>query len=187
MRKYFLPTLLSFILVTSCYKNHKEVSPTPEFLISKQQIVEILTNIQLIEGESVLKRDQLKDVRYTESKNTREVYKAFGITPNQLVENLDYYQDQPEMMVEIYDEVLANLSKLQAEVKINLDKKAKLEKIKADSIQELSELNFNYLPVFIRKVNILSPNFNISDYFVNTATRDSVSIPLSSWKLNDNL
>ncbi|MFA5416827.1 MAG: DUF4296 domain-containing protein [Bacteroidales bacterium] len=181
MKKYFFPTLLLFFLVTSCYKNHKEVSPKPESLLSKQQMVEILTSMQLIEGESVMKRDKLKDVQYAENKHTREVYKAFGITPNQLAENLDYYQDQPELMIEIFDEVLANLSKLQAEVKFKLDKKANLKKIKEDSIQGLNNLDFNHLPVFIRKVDVLSPKFNISDYFVKSATRDSVSIPLSSW------
>ncbi|PKP31717.1 MAG: hypothetical protein CVT99_08155 [Bacteroidetes bacterium HGW-Bacteroidetes-16] len=181
MRKFLIPILLLMLELTSCYKNNKEQSPLPHKLLSEQQMIEILTEIQLAEGRTVLQREVNKDVGYSGSKTTLEIYNTYEITPAQLVENMNYYQDRTEVMIKIYDGVLANLSQLQAEVKVRKEQELKADKIKKDSLQVFDNQKIRILPSGIKKVDYLTPNLTISDYFENMATRDSVSIPLSSW------
>jgi len=84
-------------------------------------------------------------------------------------------------MIKIYDGVLANLSQLQEEVKVRKQKELKADKIKKDSLQVFDNQKIRILPSGIKKVDYLTPNLTISDYFEKIASRDSVSIPLSSW------
>ena len=46
--------LLAVLTLTSCYQNNKEVTTMPDRLISQDQMIEILTQIQLAEGKVVL-------------------------------------------------------------------------------------------------------------------------------------
>ncbi|PIQ27274.1 MAG: hypothetical protein COW63_16450 [Bacteroidetes bacterium CG18_big_fil_WC_8_21_14_2_50_41_14] len=181
MRKLLIPILLLILGLTSCYKNNKEQSPLPNKLLSEQQMIEFLTEIQLAEGKTVLQREVNKNVGYSGSKTTLEIYSTYGITPAQLVENMNYYQDRTEVMIKIYDGVLANLSQLQEEVKVRKQKELKADKIKKDSLQVFDNQKIRILPSGIKKVDYLTPNLTISDYFEKIASRDSVSIPLSSW------
>ncbi|MBU3927749.1 MAG: DUF4296 domain-containing protein [Bacteroidetes bacterium] len=181
MRKFLIPILLLILGLTSCYNNNKEQSPLPNKLLSEQQMIEFLTEIQLAEGKTVLQREVNKDVGYSGSKTTLEIYNTYGITPAQLVENMNYYQDRTEVMIKIYDGVLANLSQLQEEVKVRKEKELKADKIRKDSLRLFDNQKTRILPSVIKKVDYLTPNLIISDYFENMATRDSVSIPLSSW------
>jgi len=181
MRKFLILILLLIVGLTSCYKNNKKQSPLPNKLLSEQQMIEILTEIQLAEGKTVLQREVNKDVGYSVPKSTLKIYNTYGITPAQLVENLNYYQDRTEVMIKIYDGVLANLSQLKEEVKVKKEQELKAEKIKKDSLQAFDNQKISILPSGIKKVDYLTPNLTISDYFENMATRDSLSIPLSSW------
>jgi len=104
----------------------------PDRLISQDQMIEILTQIQLAEGKVVLEREKNKDYRLTGKEYTQAIYHQFDITPDQLIENLNYYQSKEDIMVDIYDEVLANLSTMEDEVKIKI--KEKQLKIKLDSV-----------------------------------------------------
>jgi len=140
MRHLLLPFIFLLLLAgTSCYHNNKEQVKVPDNLLSENQMVEIITQIQLAEGRVVMEREKNKDFKINGKEYMQEIYEHFGITPEQLVDNMNYYQDKDDVMVDIYDEVLANLSTLQEEVK--LATKEDSDKAKPDSIQQLNDLN----------------------------------------------
>lgn len=182
MGKSFFPVLVMVLLmITSCYEDNKAYSPLPEKLLSQQQMIDVLTELQLVEGRVVLERDKNKDIRNTGQKYNEEVYNAFGITIHQLIENLDYYQDHTDVMVDIYDGVLANITQLQTDVKLRIAHQKRSDRIRTDDKLLLIQLKKGNQQAYPVKVDYLKPGLTFSDYFENTATLDSVSIPLSSW------
>lgn len=139
MPRFFVSSiLLAALMLTSCYQYNKESSSIPEHLLSKKQMIEVLTQIQIAEGKVVLEREKVKDYRLSGKEYAQEIYQHFGITPEQLVDNLNYYQDQEDLLVAIYDEVLANLSTLEDGVKIEIE--AEKLQIRMDSIHRVDSL-----------------------------------------------
>jgi len=111
----------------------------PDMLLTESQMVEIITQIQLAEGRVVWEREKNKDFKVNGKEYMQEIYEHFDITPEQLVDNMNYYQSKDEVMVDIYEEVLANLSTMQEDVK--LAREEELEKIKMDSIQRVDSIS----------------------------------------------
>jgi len=140
MRKLLLPFIFLLLLAgTSCYHNNKEQVKMPDRLLTENQMVEIITQIQLAEGRVVTEREKNKDFKINGKEYMQEIYEHFGITPEELVDNINYYQDKDDVLVDIYEEVLANLSTMQEEVKLSI--KEDSDKAKPDSIQQLNNLN----------------------------------------------
>jgi len=119
----------------------------PEKLLSKKQMVEVLTEIQITEaGFSINKNrksaNNLKPQYYT------KILEQYDITYQQLKENIDYYHNSPKKFEEIYELVLGNLSKTQNDVikeKEEFDKKVSGDSIAIlkDSIVDISAHTLN--------------------------------------------
>jgi len=140
MRNLLIPFILLLLLAgTACYHNNKEQVKVPDVLLSESQMVDIITQIQLAEGRVVLEREKNKDFKINGKEYMQEIYEHFAITPEELVDNMNYYQSKEKVMVNIYEEVLANLSTMEEDVKLSL--KEELEKIKQDSIQKADSIN----------------------------------------------
>jgi len=79
--------------------------------------------------------NEYKDSVYT------QIFRHYGITVTIFKENVNYYNSYPEIMEDIYEEVLANLSRMQSEVEIEAEAKAsaeeeeKEEDVKTDTIK----------------------------------------------------
>ena len=122
------------IAFNSCYNVNESVPVTPENLISKTKLIDILTDIQLVEAgfsisENRNSKYKLKPAYYDFVLSTHD------ISLLQLKENINYYQAFPKTMEEIYDGVLANLSKIQSQVLIE---KEEIDRIK-DSLSVASD------------------------------------------------
>ncbi len=146
--KLFFLLIIIFTL-SSCYNVNVNEVAVPEKMLSQKQMVDIITDIQLIEAgfsinKYVIKGKDLKPEYYN------EIFKKHSITVQQFSQNIDYYYASPKVMEEIYESVLANLSKIQSKViieKEELDKQLaadsiaavndSLEIIKADSIKRI--------------------------------------------------
>lgn len=105
-----------FLITTSCYhENHPQIVP-PEHLLSRNDMVNILTDIYVTEGILTYHRmnkeltDGLSAMYYDKVLNEHQ------ITHRILKDNLKYYNSTPELMEQILEDVLANLSKMQAEI-----------------------------------------------------------------------
>lgn len=129
MLKNIVLTLIISILFVSCYHEYNDPQEVPEPLLTTGQMAEILTDVQLAEGIITINRIKklgkalpLRDSIY------KTVLNHYGITGEQLQENINYYNIQPEQMEKIYEEVLTKLSMIQSGLNIEAAKKAEEQK-----------------------------------------------------------
>lgn len=116
MRHLLLVVSVIFSL-TSCYNVNENKTTIPDVLLTKEQVVEVLTEIQLVEaGFSISETKTIEKKR--KPKFYDKILDKYGITLVQLRANVNYYQATPKVMEEIYESVLANLSRIQSEVSL---------------------------------------------------------------------
>jgi hypothetical protein len=106
-------------LFSSCYHENKKQVIIPEILLSEDELVTVLTDLQLAEGVINLQRLQKVSIK-KEFKDSvyMLVFENYGITLEDLTSNLNYYNNDPQHMELLYEKVLSNLSKLKSEVEL---------------------------------------------------------------------
>ena len=125
-----------FFLLSSCYHVNESKPVVPDILLSSSQMVEILTEIQITEAGFSINKNRIK-AKELKPEYYDKILHQYGITIQQLKENIDYYHDSPKVLEEIYEKVLANLSKIQSDVL--LEKEKIEEKRIADSITMVTD------------------------------------------------
>lgn len=96
----------------------------PERLLTEQEMIDVLTDVQVIEADINYQKNQERDQKEEDSvtiapkdyfKMSREYYDQFfahyGITDSIFVQNLRYYTEQPELLERIMDSVVQRLDK----------------------------------------------------------------------------
>lgn len=128
MIKHILTLLLLISTLFSCYNEGGKDQKKPDTLLSFDEMTEILTDIQLAEGIITYNRttrenntNKFKDSLYS------NIFHHYGITAATFKENINYYNSDPTVMEEIFDVVLANLSKEQSQIEMEAAEKAKLD------------------------------------------------------------
>jgi deoxyadenosine/deoxycytidine kinase len=114
--------ILLFLLATAC--GRKEKGFMPERLLTEQEMIDVLTDVQIIEADINYQKNQERDHKEEDSvktapkdyfKMSREYYdqlfEHYGITDSIFVQNLRYYTEQPEMLERIMDSVTNRLAK----------------------------------------------------------------------------
>lgn len=130
MQKIFSLVLIS-LLLSSCYHENKQEVVVPDNLLSEDELVLIMTDLQLAEGVITYSRLQ-KLSRNNDFKDSiyNLVFKNYEISLEELADNFNYYNSDPQNMELLYEKVLSNLSKLQSEVELAAKK---------DTIVEIEE------------------------------------------------
>ncbi len=123
-------------MLSSCYHVNENEPVVPEILLSGSQMVEILTEIQITEAGFSINKNRIK-AKDLKPEYYDKILQQYGITLQQLKENIDYYHESPKVLEDIYEKVLANLSKIQSDVL--LEKEKIEEKRIADSIQMVTD------------------------------------------------
>ncbi|MCF6171917.1 MAG: DUF4296 domain-containing protein [Bacteroidales bacterium] len=127
MMRYRFTFLLLVPLLLSCYhENQPEISP-PDHLLSEKEMVNILTDVQLAEGAITYRRTRRIEQQNFRESAYKQVFSTYGINAKILNENLNYYNNNPEKMEQVYDKVLAKLSRIQGQLKE--------ETIRSDSVK----------------------------------------------------
>lgn len=154
MKKLIIALSVIFAL-NSCYNVNESETTTPEKIIPKEKLINILTDIQIIEAGFTINKNRVF-AGELKPKYYQAVLDSNGITLQQLRENINYYQSTPKLMEEIYESVLANLSKIQSEVIIEVKE---MERIN-DSLAKITDS--------LRTDTIVSPELmdTISDYLI---------------------
>ena len=114
--------MLFFLLVTAC--GHKEKGFMPERLLTEQEMIDMLTDVQIIEADINYQKTKERDQKEEDSvkiapkdylKMTREYYDQFfehyGITDSIFSQNIRYYSERPEVLERIVDSVMNRLDK----------------------------------------------------------------------------
>ena len=117
---------LLFVLVTAC--GNKNKSFMPERLLTEQEMIDVLTDVQIIEADINYQKNQERDQNEEDSvkivpkdyfKMSREYYDQlfahYGLTDSIFMQNMRYYTEQPEMLERIMDSVVQRLTKEKVE------------------------------------------------------------------------
>ncbi|MDP3463798.1 MAG: DUF4296 domain-containing protein [Bacteroidales bacterium] len=117
-----LKLIIGFLLVAivslsiSCKRNDTIKTPKPEIMLAENQMVQIITDISLAEASLNYKRN--KGVTLTGFKEPvfSLIFEKHGITRQIIEENLNWYNQNPELMEKIYDSVMVQLNSIRDEV-----------------------------------------------------------------------
>ena len=119
--------LIAVILLT-LFACNEEVEIIPDNVFSREKMVSVMVDVQLVEAAlsvNQLKGDEAKKaaVNYYDS-----VMKQHNISKKKFDTSFKYYAEHPGLMEEIYDEMLNELSKRQAEVENETRREKKLRR-----------------------------------------------------------
>jgi len=108
---------LILVLVTVCMSCSDEegAQRMPDGILTKQEMVELLVDIQLIEGGIIIRK--LDEKKFGEEINAyyQKAFKKHGLTKETFEYNMRYYTDNPEILDAVYEEVINEISRQQAE------------------------------------------------------------------------
>lgn len=95
----------------SCNDKQDKVS-APNLLLSESQMVEIMTDVQILENAINYRRGKNISTNNLKTKGYEALFEHYGITDSVFFENIDYYNDNPVMMKRVMDSVNAKLQKM---------------------------------------------------------------------------
>ena len=107
-------SLFIALLIVSC--SEKPDRTKHEGLLSEEKMVELLTEIQLIEGAVSKKLLDRIDAKKESPLYYQKAFEKHNVTENQFELSVRYYTDNPEDLQGIYEDVLIELSKIKAEL-----------------------------------------------------------------------
>ena len=85
----------------------------PDVLLSEQQMIDVLADTYLIEGELNHRRTVGQDVSKLQNAYYRQLFEHYNITDTLFKQNLKYYSYHPEVLETIMDSVCSRLDKAQ--------------------------------------------------------------------------
>ncbi len=116
MRKSFISftslALLVF-LFSGCYKVNKMEVKKPDNLIPKDKMIDILTDMEIIQGAAIYSREHYPQYNGIEKSYYQTLFNHYHVTESQIRANMDYYNNQGDEMADIYDKVMSKLTEKQ--------------------------------------------------------------------------
>ena len=123
MKRLVLLSLL-FVLAIAC--GHKDKGFIPERLLSEQEMINIMTDVQIIEADINYQKSQEREQEPNDTikiipkdyvKMSRDYYaqlfEHYGITDSIFEQNLKYYTERSAELEKIMDSVMQRLTKEQ--------------------------------------------------------------------------
>lgn len=105
-------TFIVFVLfLVSCKPEIVLKIDKPDLFLSENQMIQLFVDAQLVEGALAFKRNKGSNITELKHNYYEIMFINHGITEKVFEENIAYYNQFPEVMEKMYDEVLANLSK----------------------------------------------------------------------------
>jgi hypothetical protein len=110
MRIFFCLFLLLFML--GCSKGNKQALKTvarPDSLISEPKMIRMLAEIHLTEAALVYLRNHGKEDKNLTTEYYNVLFSRFKVSKRNFTRNLEYYQQDQEAFMRMYDEVIKKL------------------------------------------------------------------------------
>lgn len=118
----FTKTALSLavlgLVIISCGKNETG-EKRPKVLVGQQTLVKILADVHLIEAAMNMRRNNGQAFENQKNALFDSVFVQYRLTPQLLEENLLYYNQQPQIMEKIYQDVIDSLIVMQKNLKLD--------------------------------------------------------------------
>lgn len=123
----FLAITVALLLVLSACVDRIPRKPEPDHLVEREKLVDILTDLTLLETAYQLKYVQVN--KYAEQLKTGgdSIIKAHGVSYTDFDQSMDYYGSDQVLMTEIYDEVKAKLEARRKELEQELKEENRSE------------------------------------------------------------
>ena len=99
-------------LLFSCGNEKEKTVATPADVLPKEKMALVITDIHLAEAKASL---QPTPDTSSEKLNFRMIFEKNKITKDQYEKSIAFYIDNPELMNEVYEKVLNELSRMQGE------------------------------------------------------------------------
>lgn len=109
-RFYFLLSIACFLLLISCREKSKNIL-IPGNIIPKEKMARVITHIHIAEAEAKLHSPA--DSTKRDSINFKKIFIKDTITKQQYEESLTFYIDHPELLNQVYEQVVNELTKMQ--------------------------------------------------------------------------
>ncbi len=109
--------ILSVLLVALLFGcSDKEDVKIPDTVLAKERMAEVMIDIHLLEASANLNIESTLNTGVNVPLQTMNVFRTHGTTKKQYEESFTFYTRNPKLLVEVYQQVLNGLSKMQAEV-----------------------------------------------------------------------
>jgi hypothetical protein len=116
MIKFTNACLLLFVLTTASCSKHQEL--IPDTVLKRDKLVLILSDMHMLEAQAQMSNyNQNDSTKLIVASAYKAVFLKNKVDAKQFQRSYEYYQVRPELMSEIYKEVLTELSRRQADVK----------------------------------------------------------------------
>lgn len=112
MQKFTL--IIACLLFFAC--SGKKTLNIPENILPKEKMAEVMIDIHLLEATMNLNSTSADKLNPANPSPNFDVLKKNNISKIQFDESFDFYSQHPELLIEVYQTVLNDLSKMQAEV-----------------------------------------------------------------------
>ena len=107
-------TCLCAIFLTAC--GSKDTVVPPETLLTEAQMIDILTDVQLIEGDLNFRHSEGEETQERNNLYYKQLFEHYGITDSIFNDNLRYYTEKPAILEKITDSVYNRLAKVQTAI-----------------------------------------------------------------------
>ena len=116
--------LFVLLLLTAC--GHKDKGFMPERLLTEEEMIDVMTDVQLIEAEINYQKTQEREVNDSiktaptdfvkmSAEYYRQLFEHYQITDSIFSQNIRYYTERPETLQRIMDSVVQRLTREQSE------------------------------------------------------------------------
>ena len=106
--------VIACLLLFAC--SGKKTVNIPETVLPQEKMAEVMIDIHLLEATMNLNSTNADKISPGNPTPSFDVLKKNNINKKQYDESFDFYTQHPELLIEVYQSVLNELSKLQAKV-----------------------------------------------------------------------
>lgn len=106
--------LFFLILLISCSEENKIIPPG---VLSQQEMTTILAEIHLAQSALNIK-SQTDTTTYNMSDYTAFILKQHKISRNDFLVSMKFYSENPEILKQVYDSVITNLTKMEGDLEV---------------------------------------------------------------------
>lgn len=106
------------IIIAAC-GTPKARQQKPKVLISQNTLTQVLTDVHLVEAAMNMRRNNGQEFENQKNAIFDSVFVHYSITPQILEDNLLYYNQQPQIMEKVYQDVIDSLTSLQKNLRLD--------------------------------------------------------------------
>ncbi len=110
---FLIGMLVYFILLAGCARDKKK--SLPQGITGKEEMAAIIRDLNLAQAAVALRGSSPDSAALFTASYYKAVFESHGTTPEHFMESVRYYSKHPGQLDKIYEEVLNDLSRKQAE------------------------------------------------------------------------